>query len=138
MPFQQTGELAWHDPSGYRHVQRVRDIAVFWNNVVHNFPLVIPPNALVISLAYHGLHRLNGMLHWQLDPVFSQKAIFGKSPWLISTPSTPSPPPPPPRPPPPPGVTPGRPFFSHNVCISDGEDLKTDSNRKKYKASDCG
>lgn len=51
----------------------------FWANVVHNFPVQFPMANGVATVPYQSLDKLNGMLHWQLDPVVSQKSIFGES-----------------------------------------------------------
>ena len=46
---------------------------------MHNFPIQIPPVNGLRTVQYESLKQLNGMLHWELDPVVSQKSIFGKS-----------------------------------------------------------
>ena len=61
---------------------------------MHNFPIQIPPPNGLRTVQYESLKQLNGMLHWELDPVVSQKSIFGKSlgylartPYLLPQPS---------------------------------------------------
>ncbi|RYP91883.1 hypothetical protein DL770_002005 [Monosporascus sp. CRB-9-2] len=78
----ETKELAWHDPSTYRRNDRRQDVNRFWANIVHDFPIAFPQQP--VHVPYYGLQQLSGFLHWTLDPVFSQKSIFGIALWLTA------------------------------------------------------
>lgn len=79
---QQTNTIDWHDFYPSDHALRLQAINQFWANVQHDFPITFPTT--VTPVRYDSMRRLNGYLHRNLDPVATQKSVFGMLSSMLS------------------------------------------------------